>query len=134
MTPEKTTGISFQQQAEWGFAEGMARLNEPGIKSVYVRKWLPSLPGGVEMLTKGAKVADLGTGFGALALTLAQSFPNSSVVGVDLDPHSISQAKANLAATALTNVRFVNQDMVELESDQFDLIVNHVSDIWPRCR
>jgi hypothetical protein len=85
MTPGKPTGVPFALQSEWGFSRGMDRSNGPAIKSAYVRKWLAhSLPETVEMLKRGSggvKVADLGTGCGAVALSLANAFPSTTVVG-----------------------------------------------------
>lgn len=122
-TPNETTGVSFQQQQAFGFADGMARLNGPGIKSALVRKWLPDNL--KEKLTAGIKVADLGTGQGALCMTLANAFPNSAVTGIDIDAESIDKATSALTATALTNANFICKDMGDIEPEQYDLIVNH---------
>jgi len=103
----------------------MDRLNGPGIASAYVKKWLPALPGGVEELQSGITVADLGCGQGRLALTLAQAFPKSKFVGIDVDSFSIARAKEHLSATNLSNVSFVCCDMAELDAGTFDLCVNH---------
>eukprot|EP00451_Oxyrrhis_marina_P019002 CAMPEP_0204338270 /NCGR_PEP_ID=MMETSP0469-20131031/20939_1 /ASSEMBLY_ACC=CAM_ASM_000384 /TAXON_ID=2969 /ORGANISM="Oxyrrhis marina" /LENGTH=384 /DNA_ID=CAMNT_0051322419 /DNA_START=10 /DNA_END=1164 /DNA_ORIENTATION=+ len=124
-TPGSTTGVPFSDFVKWGFAEGMARLNDPGIQAAYVRKWLPQFPGAVEKLTEGVHVADLGCGRGGLTITLASAFPKSTFVGVDLDQDSIAKATATLQHTSLTNVTFTCKDLGELPPGSADLVVNH---------
>uniref|UniRef100_A0A7S1AAX5 Methyltransferase domain-containing protein n=1 Tax=Noctiluca scintillans TaxID=2966 RepID=A0A7S1AAX5_NOCSC len=123
-TPERLTGIPFSSYSDWGFSRGMDRLNGAGIKSSFVRKWLPeSMPEMVEKLQQGIKVADLGTGSGALAFSLANAFKNSHVTGIDLDERSVKQA--NALNPGLTNLVFQCRDMATIEPCSFDLIVNH---------
>jgi len=122
--PDKLIGVPFCQQSEWGFSRGMERNNGPGIKSSLARSWLPkSLPEMVDRLKSGIKVADLGTGAGAVAFALANAFPASSVLGIDLDQRSIDRANAN--NPGLTNLTFRCADMADIEPATFDLIVNH---------
>mmetsp|Transcript_10489 Transcript_10489/g.29563 ORF Transcript_10489/g.29563 Transcript_10489/m.29563 type:complete len:419 (+) Transcript_10489:70-1326(+) len=122
--PAVTTGVPFSQQSEWGFSRGMERNNSPGIRTSLARTWLPkSLPSFVERLEAGIKVADLGTGAGAVAFALANAFPASTVVGIDSDRQSIDRANAN--NPGLTNLSFRCADMADIEPGTFDLITNH---------
>ena len=123
-TPGKLTGVPFSDQSEWGFGKGMHRCNAPGIKAAYTRKWLlRSVPHVVGALEAGIKVADLGTGMGAVAFALANSFPNSTVTGIDLDAPSIH--RANTLNPGLANLKFRCMDSKDIEPDTFDLITNH---------
>ena len=51
--------------------------------------------------------ARTGTGCGAVAISLASAFPQSTIVGVDLDPFSIARAEGVAASLSLPNLRFV---------------------------
>ena len=42
-----------------------------------------------------------GTGCGAVAISLASAFPQSTIVGVDLDPFSIARAEGVAASLSL---------------------------------
>ena len=47
----------------------------------------------------GQTVLDIGTGTGLIALMMAQRFPEAQVVGVDVDPEAVAQARENVAAS-----------------------------------
>ena len=95
MNPEKITGVSFSECCGWGCGRGIERLGRASIKQLYVPKWLPeSMPDWVSRLEAGIAVADIGTGTGALAATLAAAYPASKVTGVDKDAWSIERAKS----------------------------------------
>lgn len=124
MTPEKMTGVPFSEQAAWGFTRGMERMS-PGVKSAYARKWLPeAMPEMVEKLKAGnMKVADLGCGAGVVATTLAETFPNADITGIDLNPLQIE--RANARHPGVKNLRFENRDLATVAPGTYDLIVNH---------
>ncbi|MFJ5035977.1 class I SAM-dependent methyltransferase [Streptomyces sp. NPDC088560] len=62
-------------------------------------KVVPQLPGCAERLAaQGARVLDVGTGVGALALVLAESFPRVQVEGIDVLERALGLARAELAA------------------------------------
>lgn len=70
-----------------------------------------------------ARVLDLGTGSGCLAVTLALELPAASVVAVEAAPAALAVARANAARLA-ARVEFVASDwFAALPPQRFDLIV-----------
>ena len=57
---------------------------------------------------KPKTIADIGTGTGILALASAKIWPNSTIIGTDIDPHSIMQGENNRHINNISrqNVRF----------------------------
>lgn len=54
---------------------GLEKLNGPSFRTLLTRKWLPSIPGMVEKLQAGIRVADLGCGTGLASISMAKGFP-----------------------------------------------------------
>lgn len=72
------------------------------------------------------RILDLGTGSGAIAITLAKHRPQSCVVAVDLSPDAIAVAQRNAKALGVTNLEFVTGNWFdELSREKFDLIVSN---------
>ena len=72
---------------------GTARFFRPGYATYLTSSWIPSLTGIEEKLNAGAKVADVGCGFGASTIIMAQAYPNSEFWAFDSHEESIRQAK-----------------------------------------
>jgi release factor glutamine methyltransferase len=75
-----------------------------------------------------ARVLDLGTGSGAIALALARVWPAAKVTAVDLSPPALALARENAEATGLAaNVTFVESDWFDRipADERFDLIVGN---------
>ena len=75
-----------------------------------------------------AQVLDLGTGSGAIALTLAAAFPNAQVTAVDVSDDALALAAENAESTGLTGrVRWLRSSWFEaLAPDaRFDLVVSN---------
>jgi release factor glutamine methyltransferase len=82
----------------------------------------------LERLPDGAprRVADLGTGSGAIALTLALERPSSRVVATDISPSALEIARENAARLGAAEVEFRLGDWcAALEGERFDLIVSN---------
>ena len=73
------------------------------------------------------QIIDLGTGSGAIALSLAKERPQSSVLATDSQTSALEVAKLNAESHRLTNVSFICSDwFTELVADQqFDLIASN---------
>jgi ubiquinone/menaquinone biosynthesis C-methylase UbiE len=70
------------------------------------------------------RVLDLGTGTGLAAFVAARRFPEAGVVGVDLAPGMVDQARRNTAPELAERVRFEQADAAELPfaDGAFDLV------------
>ncbi len=78
--------------------------------------------------TPPASILDLGTGTGAIALALAQKFPDAKVTAVDASEEALTLARENAILTGLKErVTFTRSNWCgELPSDaRFDLIVSN---------
>ena len=83
---------------------GSARFFKPSYSIFLIKKWIPSLDGADEMLTKGVTFADIGCGHGYSSSLIAQKYPNSRIVGIDPHEPSIAEAKNN--NRKLSNLEF----------------------------
>jgi len=74
--------------------------------------------------TRPLRIADLGTGSGALLLALLSELPNTYGVGTDLSTAALTVARDNAARLGLaTRAAFVACDFADALADRFDLIV-----------
>jgi ubiquinone/menaquinone biosynthesis C-methylase UbiE len=76
---------------------------------------------------QGGRVIDVGCGSGATAVILAQEFPESEIVGIDLSEPLLRLATQAAQATGLVErVRFETGDAerIPFEADSFDAVLN----------
>jgi release factor glutamine methyltransferase len=79
----------------------------------------------LERLVPHARVLDMGTGSGAIAVAIAHSCPGAQVTALDVSEAALDVARANAAANK-ANVRFLHSDwFTALEGEQFDLIASN---------
>jgi len=71
------------------------------------------------------RIADLGTGSGAIALALKHSLPSAQVTAVDASADAISVASANAQSLGLEIATFVGNWCAPLSNQSFDLIVSN---------
>ncbi|MGE4359923.1 MAG: peptide chain release factor N(5)-glutamine methyltransferase [Lysobacteraceae bacterium] len=81
----------------------------------------------LERLPEGpCRVADLGTGSGAIALAIAHERPGAQVVGVDVSPQALAVARANAERLGLANVSLRAGNWCQgLGEERFDMIVSN---------
>jgi release factor glutamine methyltransferase len=72
------------------------------------------------------RVLDLGTGSGAIALSIAHARPNAEVVAVDASAAALEVAQFNTQQLGIGNVRLLQSDWFsELHGKRFDIIVSN---------
>ena len=77
-------------------------------------------------------VLDLGTGSGAIAITLALEFPNASVTAVDNSQKALAIAEKNALQHKVHNIQFLRSDWFEtVPNTRFDLIISNPPYICP---
>ena len=75
----------------------------------------------VERIPAGARVLDIGCGYGAVARSIARRVDRVTVTGVDMDPARIAEAEA---ADNPGNLRFVLGDALrDLPAGEWDIVV-----------
>lgn len=81
---------------------------------------------------KPLRIADLGTGSGAIAIALARHDPTWSVLGIEVSEEALAVAHRNAAALAGGNLRFRRGSWCDgLPPESFDLIVANPPYIAP---
>jgi 2-polyprenyl-3-methyl-5-hydroxy-6-metoxy-1,4-benzoquinol methylase len=83
--------------------EGTERFFRPGYLANLTTSWIPSLTGPATSLTDGARVADVGCGFGASTIIMAKAYPKSTFEGVDYHQPSIEAARSRASAAGVTD-------------------------------
>ena len=91
-----------------------------GASSVIVAQ----LVAGAGIGRPGARILDIGTGVGALAVAFCRTFPGSTVVGIDPWELSLEMARQNVAASGFDSRITMRQTRIEAfeDGDGFDLV------------
>ena len=105
-------------------AEGFAEFFKSGYIGNLINSWIPAIDNGIvlENLKKGAKVADVGCGFGITTLMMARTYPNSTFTGFDSHEESIEKAKASMKNENLNNVSFEVASASEFPGSDYDFV------------
>jgi release factor glutamine methyltransferase len=79
----------------------------------------------LERLAPRARLLDMGTGSGAIAVSVAHTRPDALVTALDVSAEALAVARANAAANG-TAVRFLRSDwFAALGDEEFDLIASN---------
>ncbi|GAB5535985.1 MAG: class I SAM-dependent methyltransferase [Rubricoccaceae bacterium] len=109
--PEITEAFRTGDGVGWGehdhsLFHAVEQSFRPGYLNHLVQDWIPALDGVAEKLEAGARAVDVGCGFGASTIIMAQAYPNSQFVGIDAHAPSIEAARQRAVEAGVTNVRF----------------------------
>lgn len=106
------------------FFDVQARFSRPLQRQFLIDVWLASVPGLHERLSAGAKVADIGCGYGNSTILLAEAFPASTFTGFDFHDHSIARARqAARDAGVADRVTFEVADARQFPGDGYDVVL-----------
>src|SRR5579863_6830047 len=75
--------------------------------------------------TQALRIADIGTGSGALLLALLSELPNAHGAGTDISVEALAMARANAQRLGITRAAFAAGDMASPLGAPFDLIVSN---------
>jgi ubiquinone/menaquinone biosynthesis C-methylase UbiE len=98
---------SGQERYQLGRAPAFERFAAQRTASQFASFFLPHLHPGMDLL-------DCGCGPGSITVDLAEAVAPGNVVGIDLQPHLVEQARALAAERGVTNVRFEVASVYEL--------------------
>lgn len=114
-------GVAYEDYNR--FHDVMAEDSGLTVLSSLAQHILPLVPGIEAQLEKGISVLDIGCGQGKAITLLAEKYPNSQFLGIDLCEEPIEKANDQVREKGLQNIQFRVQDLTDFESDQsFDLI------------
>lgn len=118
------TGGGVSQEAYGAeVAESIERFTAPWFEHMLVELWLPEMPGVEKKLTEGASVCDIGCGRGRALIKLAQAFPRSTFVGLDIYEPAVRAAEAAAENAGVTDrVRFEVRDVSQGLGGRYDVV------------
>ncbi len=90
---------------------------------------LDQVPGLTEKLNSGARVLELASGAGKGLVKFAETFPNTELIGVDGDEHSIDIAWERVKEAGVSDRVSLVQSSLEdfVEEDAYDLVFINIS-------
>jgi len=72
------------------------------------------------------KILDIGSGSGAISISLGKELPKSMVLGVDISEKALAVANKNKIENSAANVKFMRSDILkDVEYKKFNLIVSN---------
>ena len=125
--PKITEAFKTGHGVSWGDHDsclfcGVAKFFKPTYKANLLQSWIPSLNGVQEKLERGAKVADVGCGYGHSTMIMAEAFPNSQFYGFDFHTPSIEKAQALAEEKGIANVTFATAKSKDFSGEGYALV------------
>ena len=111
------TGRGVEYRHYPRFQQFMGQLADAKHRQVLVGTFLPSVDEGrmVRLMTGGIRVCDLGCAEGLALMLMAEAFPRSTFVGLDISKEALHTARTAAASQGLANVIFIQQDAAALD-------------------
>lgn len=110
-------GVSYDNYREFqGF---MSQLANAKHLEVLVDKFIPSVSDGelVAQLEAGIHVCDIGCAEGTVVMLMAEAFPNSEFIGIDISNETILKAENEVRTRNITNASFHHLDAALLANE-----------------
>ncbi|MBG0817139.1 class I SAM-dependent methyltransferase [Planomonospora sp. ID82291] len=115
-------GIGWHEQDD-ELVASVADFFRSGYAAHLVTEWIPALDGVHERLTAGARVADVGCGYGVTTILMAQAYPASAFEGYDYHDVSIERARRAAEAAGVSGrARFTVCAATEIPAGGYDLV------------
>ena len=117
-------GVPFEEYGR-DLREGQARINRPTFRSALGAEWIPTMPDVDERLRRdGARVADVGCGYGWSAIGLADAYESVRVDGYDVDEASVEAARETVAEAGVADrVTIHHRDVTDTDiRGDYDLV------------
>ncbi|MCP4575858.1 MAG: class I SAM-dependent methyltransferase [Deltaproteobacteria bacterium] len=110
-------GISYEMYP--GFQKFMTELADAKHRQVLVSRFLPSVLNGkmVKKLSEGISVCDMGCGEGTALILMAEAFPKSRFLGIDISGTVLEKGKSIAREKNLRNIIFKKRDCATLKED-----------------
>lgn len=89
-----------------------------------VNNWIPALDGVEAKLKAGAKVADVGCGFGSSTMIMAKTYPKSTFIGFDYHKPSILAARKGAKEAGVKNVTFKVAKSTDYPGKGYDFVAH----------
>ncbi|MFQ6024864.1 MAG: class I SAM-dependent methyltransferase, partial [Acidiferrobacterales bacterium] len=120
----KGGGVPYEKYPR--FHAVMAEDSGQSVLSSLEGHILPLVTGLTDRLTRGIRVLDVGCGRGLIMIRLAELYPKSRFMGIDLSQEAIEFARRTAAAKGVPNIEFVAADLGDFdesaEVEAFDLV------------
>ena len=94
-------GVGWHEH-DAGLFHGTERFFRPNYAANLVDNWIPALDGVDATLQDGGCVADVGCGYGASTVLMAEAYPNSTFVGIDYHEPSMEAARERAAEAGVS--------------------------------
>jgi len=111
-------GISYEMYP--GFQKFMTELADAKHRQVLVSRFLPSVENGemVKKLSEGISVCDMGCGEGTALILMAEAFPKSRFLGIDISEAVLEMGESMAKEKDLRNIIFKKRDCATLMEDR----------------
>ena len=115
-------GIPWGQHDDRLF-HGVAGFYRNAYQGALVQSWIPAIAGLKDLLTRGARVADVGCGFGHSTIIMANAFPASRFYGFDVHAESVLAARSNAEKAGVAErVEFELANAVNYNGGPYDVV------------
>ena len=111
-------GVTYDHYPK--FQTFMSQLANAKHRQVLVNKFLPSVENNriVQRLKAGIQVCDLGCAEGVAVILMAESFPQSRFVGIDISSEAIEEARRQTRRKKIENLDFMVLDAADLKNNR----------------